>query len=146
SALTAGVVGHGTARGNDLPKTVQNPGFEDGRPGEAPPGWLVPLACANAGYSAKVIEEKPHDGKRCALLQHSKAKQSAAAAFGNLLQTVDAAQYRGKHIRYQAAVRADGRAQLWLRVDRKGGETGFFDNMGDRPIRDGAWHFYLIEG
>jgi C-terminal processing protease CtpA/Prc len=141
--VTANVV-YGRASDDHLPKTVQNPGFEDGQPGEVPPGWFVPLPSTNAGYSAKIVEEKPHDGKRCAVLERS--KESNAAGFGNLMQTVDAAQYRGKRIRYQAAVRTDGRAQLWLRVDRKGGETGFFDNMGERPIRDGAWRSYLIDG
>jgi len=37
-------------------------------------------------------------------------------------------------------------AQLWLRVDRKSGEPGFFDNMNDRPIRSKEWKAYEIIG
>jgi erythromycin esterase len=44
------------------------------------------------------------------------------------------------------AVEAGDRAQLWLRVDRTGGQVGFFDNMGDRPIRSSEWRSYEITG
>jgi hypothetical protein len=43
-------------------------------------------------------------------------------------------------------VEGAGAAQLILRVDRPAGELGFFDNMGDRPIRSGEWATYSIEG
>ena len=54
-------------------------------------------------------------------------------------------------IRLKAAVRIDAggpldRAQLWLRVDRQGGRTGFFDNMDNRPIRGKTWGDYEIVG
>ena len=35
---------------------------------------------------------------------------------------------------------------LWARVDTKDGESGFFDNMGDRPILSKEWNTYVIEG
>jgi hypothetical protein len=35
---------------------------------------------------------------------------------------------------------------LWARVDNKNGETGFFDNMGNRRIRNSEWTSYTIEG
>jgi C-terminal processing protease CtpA/Prc len=49
---------------------------------------------------------------------------------------LDAGAYRGKLIRYRAAVRVTegGRAGLWLRVDRPNQTMGFFDNMSARPI------------
>ena len=63
------------------------------------------------------------------------------------MQSVSAVPYRGKKVRFRASVRAEeGQAQLWLRVDRQGDERGFFDNMGDRPIRDAAWKPYEIVG
>jgi len=37
-------------------------------------------------------------------------------------------------------------ALLWARVDNKGGGTGFFDNMFERPIRVNEWKEYTIEG
>ena len=58
---------------------------------------------------------------------------------------------RGKTIRLRAMVRTVAGAQpagasLWLRVDRPEQQTGFFDNMMDRPIRDPSWREYTIEG
>jgi len=36
---------------------------------------------------------------------------------------------------------------MWFRIDRTTGGTGFFDNMGDRPIRtQGQWQHYEING
>ena len=35
---------------------------------------------------------------------------------------------------------------IWVRVDTKNGEYGFFDNMGDRPIISNEWDSYIIEG
>ena len=70
--------------------------------------------------------------------------------FGTLAQAIVAAPFQGKRVRLRAWVRAEiaegGRAQLGLRVDRPGGQIGFFDNMADRPIRDPAWRMYEIEG
>jgi len=37
-------------------------------------------------------------------------------------------------------------AGLWARVDNKNEETGFFDNMRDRPIKSNDWQTYTIEG
>ena len=37
-------------------------------------------------------------------------------------------------------------AGLWARVDTKGDERGFFDNMGDRPVKSPVWNEYTIEG
>ncbi len=37
-------------------------------------------------------------------------------------------------------------AGLWVRVDTKNDEPGFFDNMGDRPVKSSTWQEYTIEG
>ena len=65
------------------------------------------------------------------------------------MQMFDATPYRGKQIRYHAAVSvaAGGRAGLWLRVDRLGGTMGFFDNMMSRPIMtQGEWQYFEVNG
>ncbi|WP_299890219.1 DinB family protein [uncultured Lacinutrix sp.] len=36
-------------------------------------------------------------------------------------------------------------AGVWARVDNKE-ETGFFDNMGDRPVKINEWKSYTVEG
>ena len=71
--------------------------------------------------------------------------------FVSLMQTVPADALRGRQIRLSGQVRAatrdaTGAAALWLRVDRPNQAVGFFDNMGNRPIRSAAWAEYAIEG
>jgi hypothetical protein len=75
----------------------------------------------------------------------------APNALGTLSQSVRADTLRGKTIRLRAHVRvadpaAQGRAGLWLRVDRDSQTMRFYDNMLDRPARDTAWREYVIEG
>jgi len=70
---------------------------------------------------------------------------------GVLIQAIDATQYCGKQIRLRAFVRTNvsrsgNQGQLWLRVDRKSGQGGFFNNMSDRPIKSKEWGAYEIVG
>ena len=78
------------------------------------------------------------------------SKAESSAGFGNLMQVVKAADYRGRQVTYKASVRVEagssGRAALWLRVDRPNQQMGFFDNMGDRPIVSANWATYEIKG
>jgi C-terminal processing protease CtpA/Prc len=127
-----------------------NPSLEEGKVGSVPAGWFLPGPCRDAGYTAELTEEQPQQGKRSALLRRDAAK-GPAPAFGNLMQNIDAAPFRGRRIRFRAAVRAEvkgagNQAQLWLRVDRKSGQVGFFENMGDRPITERGWCDYEIVG
>lgn len=67
--------------------------------------------------------------------------------FGNIINQIDAAPYRGKQIKLKAAVKvAEGKGQLWLRVDREKKQMGFFDNMEDHPIELNQWKDYEIRG
>lgn len=120
--------------------------FEDGGVGSPPPGWFVPTA----GYRARLVDQRPHEGKQCVLLE-SDEEAANTAPFGNIMQTIDAEPYRGKRVRLRAAIRispagASDRAQMWFRVDRQGRKRGFFNNMGDSPIRSRQWKYYEIEG
>jgi hypothetical protein len=110
-----------------------------------PQGWKIsnPRGLANPGYTAKLTHEQVREGAFCAELSSGDGER---APFGNLMQNFDAAAYRGKRVRFRAAVRTEGRGQLWLRVDRQNGEMGFFDNMGDRPILEKEWRYYDIVG
>jgi len=126
-----------------------NPGFERGQPGQAPEQWLVPEI---PGFEVRVTGESPKSGKQCVTI---KPRVEGARPFGNVMQQIDATPFCGKRVRFRAAVRTDvegdeGRAQLWLRVDRtreKGQRRmGFFDNMHDRPIRKKDWDYYEIVG
>ena len=120
---------------------AENLDFE--APGAEPAGWLVPPAVRQGGYRVHVVDDHPHGGKRAVLVEGAANQPNM---FGNIMQRIDATPYRGKKIRLRAAVRAQGRAQLWVRVDEKDGALGFFDNMQDRPITSGDWREYTIEG
>lgn len=37
-------------------------------------------------------------------------------------------------------------AAIWVRVDNNDGTVGYFDNMGNRPIRDDHWKKVVLEG
>src|SRR2546426_475302 len=74
-----------------------------------------------------------------------------ANSFGNVMQSLSAKPYAGKHFIYRAAVRVEAggpadTAMLWFRVDLPNQGIGFFDNMRDRPIRSGDWAVYEIKG
>jgi C-terminal processing protease CtpA/Prc len=136
--------------GRPAPNTsVLNPDFEQGSVGQVPEGWNSPTS--GGGYEAELLEENPKTGKRVARVRSNPATQDKTAPFGNLMQSIDATAFRGRRVRFRAAVRNEGagpagRAQLWMRVDRSGSQAGFFDNMSDRPITSGEWRYYEIVG
>ena len=125
-----------------------NLGFESGSPGEVPPGWIAPAA--TLGYTVALSTETPHEGKQCVRVSGASQRTPAGMpSFGNVMQSIDATPYRGKRVRLRGAVRVEGAtasAALWMRVDRPERQMGFFDNMGDRPIRSAAWAYYEIAG
>jgi C-terminal processing protease CtpA/Prc len=114
--------------------------FEKGEAGEAPAGWFVP----SAGWKAELSASEHADGAMSAKLY---VPGEVVAQFGNLMRQIPAAEYRGKKVILRSKVRVDGsgRAQMWLRVDRAGGQMGAFDNMGERPIMPGGWTDARIE-
>jgi C-terminal processing protease CtpA/Prc len=120
--------------------------LEDGELGKVPAGWLHPKSSVDAGYKVRLTEENPKSGKRCALISREAGEVTSGP--GNLMQSFDAAAYRGKRVRLRAAVRAEvsgfrNQALLWLRVDRKDGQPGFFDNC---PTLHKEWREYEILG
>lgn len=143
------------------PAFAQPPGgpsnldFEQGQPGEGPPGWFAPVG-------VPVVSDKgPKQGKQCVALA-CVAQGGEGTEVGNLMQAFDAATFRGRRISFRAFVRLDpgegggagqgAKAQLWMRVDRAPempsgpARQGFFDNMFDRPITGREWAEYRIVG
>ncbi|HEX6084219.1 MAG TPA: S41 family peptidase [Thermoanaerobaculia bacterium] len=121
--------------------------FESGAPGALPPGWMAPMA--TLGYAVELSAENPKQGKQSARVSGKSQSGEGRPSFGNVMQTIDATPYRGKHVRLRGAVRvegADALGALWMRVDRPAKQTGFFDNMDDRPIRSTEWRYYEITG
>jgi hypothetical protein len=123
--------------------------FEQGQPGQAPDHWYVPKV---PGYQVLVSDENPKSGKQCVTIKRG---TEPPGPFGNVMQKIDATPFRGKRVRYRAAVRTridgeNGGARLWMRIDliaEKGQhKIGFFDNMANRPIREKEWDYYEIVG
>ena len=71
--------------------------------------------------------------------------------FATLMQSFKADAYRGKRLRFSAAVRANGIEQwagLWMRVDGSPEQMLAFDNMQNRPItgtRDWETHAVVLD-
>ena len=134
---------------------VANPSFEDGQPGEPPASWggsitaSVAAETAPSTYRSVLDVESPREGKASARLERVEPL-GTGAEFGTVAQALDAAPYRGHRVKFTAAVRTTAPPAslvgLWLRVDRRGGQMGFFDNMANRPITSDGWADYTIEG
>lgn len=122
--------------------------FEQGTLGNVPDDWDSPT---KPNYAAELVETRAKSGQRAALLRSVPNAAAGGAGFGNLMQAIDATPFRGRRVRFRAAVRIEpaepgARAQLWLRVDRSENKPGFFDNMGNRPVTSGEWQYYEIVG
>ncbi len=138
------------AKTADAIEPIANAGFEQGQVGQRPVGWAAPTI---HGYRVTISDTEPKAGKQCAIIQRE--TKPGVRQFGNLMQSIDATPFRGKRVRFRAAVRAEvagegNQAQLWFRVDRVSKEgtrsTGAFDNMHDRPITSNEWKYYEIVG
>lgn len=124
-----------------------NLNFEQGVAGQLPTGWYFGESAQ--GYAASLTNMNPISGAMCAVI--ARAGAAAQNDFGHLSQAFDAAPFRGRQVSFRAAVRAtvsgyNNQAQLWLQVVRPNGQTGFFDNMGNRPITTPQWSYYEITG
>ena len=136
--------------------------FEDGVVGEVPTGWFAPQVTERSGYTVELSDETANSGERSAKIAKVRTATTDAGTpppgggFGNVMQAVDGAPYRGKRVRFSGWVRTEvplslpgfpsGQAQAWFRVDRPERRMGFFDNMNDRPIRSKDWQRFEIVG
>jgi erythromycin esterase len=80
-----------------------NLGFQNGSPGEPPPGWVVPQVLKALGYSAEFRREGCRGDSGCAVLLPPAALPPDT--FGQLMQSFDAAPFRGKTGRLRAFVK-----------------------------------------
>ena len=90
----------------------------------------------------------PYRGKR---INRAEFSGKSIDGFVTVMQLIPAEALRGKSIRLRGQARVvapdtTGSGALWLRVDLPDRKMGFFDNMSDRPIREGEWREYAIEG
>ena len=130
-----------------LPHPI-NLDFERGEPGRMPLGWEVPGYAVKLGVTAWLSDENPKEGKYC--LQMQTKREFKDTDYGSIMQSVDARQYRGKTVRFRAAVKAEisspaGSAQLWLRERLANEEPGTLISMDEDPILFPSWDYYEIE-
>lgn len=118
--------------------------MEKGAPDAPLEGWFAPTGITDCKVAWSGND--CHQGSGCADITPTLA---GPKSFGNIMQMIDATPYLGKRVRFRAAVKTKGsaHAQLWFRIDRSAGGMGFFDNMGDRPIRtQGQWQYFETNG
>jgi len=74
-------------------------------------------------------------------------KPIAIDGFGAITNSIDAKSLQEKEVKLRAALRVkEGAGQLWLRVDLKNRQHGFFDNMDNRVVTSDEWNYYEIVG
>ena len=132
----------------DLLPGPRNLEFREGITGRVPPGWIVPALPKDADSLAELRRMGCRTAAGCAIVR---VPPNAPSPVTNLMQSFGAAAYRGKTVRLRAWLKLEpadsqDRAQMFLSVDRANRQTGFFDNMSDRPVRSAEWARYEIAG
>jgi hypothetical protein len=82
---------------------------------------------------------------------YSQTKKEISSDWTSFNQTIDIQTTVPKKFKVIASVKVETEepmawAGVWARVDTKNEEDGFFDNMGDRPIKTKVWQSYTVEG
>jgi hypothetical protein len=102
---------------------------------QLPDGWHM-AGTRPADYDAGLLPRAcAYDGKRVIQLRFRAAEPPSG--FGTVMQSIDAARYRGRRVRFSAMLRGqeiEVWAGAWLRVDTASGAKAL-DNMNDRPLR-----------
>ena len=96
------------------------------------PGWIK--MADDSEYDAGADRSVTFGGRPSGYL---KSKNPTSQGMGSYIQIFDAADYRGKRMRFSAVVKTENVedwAGLWMRVDATE-KIAAFDNMQNRPIR-----------
>jgi hypothetical protein len=114
---------------------------------ETETGPLIAWRYLGPGFTGSSVPG-PYRGKRTNRPEFS---GTSIDGFVTVMQSIPAESLRGKTVRLRGQARvttadSTGSGALWLRVDRPDRTMGFFDNMGNRPIREREWREYTIEG
>lgn len=106
------------------------------------------------GGKLDVDSAEKHAGNRSAHISTLHLTKADSSLFSNVMQSIDATQYRGKKVRLRSFVRAGSlypgsSIQMWMRVDGKSEANGgpvslAFDNMADRAIKNTDWQSHEI--
>ena len=101
-----------------------------------PDGWFT-AGSRRTQYTAGLLPRaQAYDGGRVMRLRFRDAEPPGG--FGTIMQSFDAASYRGRRVRFSSVVQSQevtDWAGAWLRVDTPAERARAFDNMEDRPLR-----------
>src|SRR5262249_30747510 len=117
--------------------------------GEPVASWEVRADLDIYGYTVKVSRDHPRSGKQCVLVARD-ARPHYGESEGGLFQRIDAAPFRGKKIRFRAAVRthldpAASGAMLWVRVtSNRAIQPVASADTSDHPISSPDWKEYEL--
>ncbi|MBN2081400.1 hypothetical protein JW859_04240, partial [bacterium] len=140
---------------------LSNPGFEEGAPGELPPGWFSgewdPEAdTVNAGtselYTIELTADNPYAGGQAVLIRNLSLQEDFSRA-ALLSQSVDVSGRAGQRLVCSAKVRKEmtdenyGIAVLMLRLRNSGEEVGGFATISQLLTKPEAtgWQSYQFQ-
>ena len=127
------------------PQIVFN--FDGSTPQISPPKMnkadLIPVYWQHLGLGGK--NSNVYKSKR---VGRTLIEKMSADRMGNFMQSFPVKNHQNKTFRLLALtkVSSGSMAQLWARVDLANGQSGFFDNMSDRPIQNTDWVEVEIQG
>ncbi len=143
----------GCSQANSNVGEANNRDFEKGRVGELPEGWVgasawIPSGGWNSELSARLSDERPHEGRGCLEIARLDSSRTGWASSG-VQQTISAAFYRGQRVQLSGWMRfvpsnfdsSSSSARLWIRSD---GRRWSFDDLGENPVRSGDWTFARV--
>lgn len=131
------------AKPKPLPHAA-NLDFEESTAEGRPAYWSVPNGIAGVEYRVEDTADRPHGGRRCAVIKHPPGRHYGEV-FGELSQRINAAPFREQQLRLQAAVRVEGaspgsQAYLWLTVESLLGPQSY----ASAPISAAKWQMYEL--
>jgi hypothetical protein len=116
---------------NTLAARIESAGVPNGR---IPAGWIVHHG--NGRGPGERLHRLGTDPARpgTVLIESIVPAEIIGGQFATLMQSVDAADYRGRRIRLSAELSGEGIDQgaIWMRVDDAAGKTLAFDNLFSR--------------
>ncbi|KKX33384.1 glyoxalase superfamily protein [Rhizobium sp. LC145] len=130
----------GVADWNVLAAKIGTVARKDKAPLELPVNWLANDNSGRGLYRMGLDPAEPGTVLIACSLDRSASIGSGEEDFATLMQSISADAYRGKRVRFAAALRTEDAdvGSIWLRVDDAAGAVLAFDNMIER--KSGALH------
>ena len=103
--------------------------------------WRIQSGQSRLEHETTGSNDHPYKGKTCGMIRKA-PDRSFGETFGNIFQTIKAADFRGETIQFTSAVRVtNGTGYLWLSIDNRAKEPDIFQQ---RIITSNEWQEYSI--